>query len=336
MQNSIKSSKTFIIAEIGNNHEGNIKIAKKLIREAFKAGANAVKFQTIDPSKLVHQKQKKRIKQLKKFYFNFDKYLELKRYSEKLNLDFLSTPFDIESARFLCNHCDIIKVSSGDNDFFMMIEEILKFKKKIIIISTGMSNESHIKKILFFLKKKISNKEIKKRVYFLHCVSSYPVPENEANLLSIKYLKEKFNLNIGYSDHTLGFEACISAVSLGAKIIEKHFTLNKNFSSFRDHKLSADPDELSLIVKSIRKIELMLGRYEKKISISEKKNLISMKRSPYSTCKIEKGKFIKKKDIIYLRPRSRQGLNSYNHIFKYKTIRAIKPNSLIKKAHLKT
>ena len=141
-----------------------------------------------------------------------------------------------------------------------------------------------------------------KKLAFLHCVSDYPVKDNEANLLSIKYLKDKLPVTIGYSDHVIGSESCLIAASLGAKIIEKHFTLNNNFSNFRDHKISLNPKDMQQMIFSTRRIENMLGLYDKKISQNEKRNQNAMRRSIYFNKKLKKGTILKRQDLKIVRP----------------------------------
>ena len=283
--NVLKKNEPFIIAEIGNNHEGSFSLAKKLIVEAAKTGVDAVKFQTFQTENYVNTKDKKRFDRLKKFELTKNEFLKLSKFAKKKKLIFISTPFDIQSAINLNEFVDYFKISSGDNNYFELIDKVLSFKKPTII-STGLLDKLGILNLIKHIKKK---KFPLKKVYFLHCVSDYPVKNNEANLLSIKYLKKTFNINVGYSDHTMGTEAAIVAVAYGAKIIEKHFTIDKNYSNFRDHKLSADRSEMTRLVSSVRKTYKMLGKFNKIISKSEKKNLPSMRRSLYFKNKIIKG-----------------------------------------------
>jgi N,N'-diacetyllegionaminate synthase len=291
-------NKVLIIAEIGNNHEGSFKLAKRLIEKAAKAGVDAVKFQTFKTEKYVNDKDQSRYERLKKFELSKEDFYKLSKFAKSKKLIFISTPFDIQSAIDLNKCVDYFKISSGDNNYFQLIEKIISFKKPIII-STGLLDNSGIVDLLKIIKKR--NFPMKK-VFFLHCVSDYPVVDKEANLISIKYLSDKFKVNIGYSDHTLGIEASIMAVAYGAKIIEKHFTIDKNFSKFRDHKLSADPKEMLKLVESVRRSSIMGGVYTKKISKNEKKNLKSMRRSLYATVKINKGEKITIDKIKFVRP----------------------------------
>ena len=293
-----KLKKTFIIAEIGNNHEGSFNVACKLIEKAKKAGVDAVKFQTFDTKKYVNQNDVERFKRLKKFELTKEEFFKLSLIAKNNNLKFISTPFDINSAIFLNNIVDCFKISSGDNNYYQLIEKVLKFKKNTII-STGLLNFKDMSNLYKFIKKlKFNNSKIA----FLHCVSSYPVEDKEANLLSISFLKKKFPFTIGYSDHTLGINAAIAATVLGAKIIEKHFTLDNNYSKFRDHQLSLNPINMKYLVESIRSIESMMGKEQKVVQPREKKNFSSMRRSLYLSRDVVKNSKIKVKDINIIRP----------------------------------
>ena len=298
MNNFKNLKRTFFIAELGNNHEGNYKNAIKLIDNAKISGADAVKFQTFNTSLFINKSEKKRFKKLQKFELTKKQFKKLSIYSKKKKLKFISTPLDLESAKFLSNLVDIFKISSGDNNFFELIEFCARFKKPLII-STGMLAFDEIKKIIKFLKK------IKfpiNKLALLHCVSDYPVDDKEANLLSIKFLNKKLKVTIGYSDHSVGGEASLVAIGLGAKIIEKHFTLDNNFSNFRDHKLSLNPKDMKKTIYSARRIEVMMGNYSKKISKSEKKNLGLMRRSLYFNQDLKKNTILEKKHIKAVRP----------------------------------
>jgi len=264
-----KLKKTFIIAEIGNNHEGSFNVACKLIKEAKKSGVDAVKFQTFKTEDFVSPHDKKRFKRLKKFELSYEDFEKLSVIAKRNKLKFISTPLDIKSAIFLNNIVDCFKIASGDNNYYDLIKIVLKFNKPTFI-STGLLDFSEVKSLIKFIKKNRFNFS---KLSLFHCVSDYPVSNEEANLLSIKFFKERFPLTIGYSDHTIGKEASLLAVSLGAKIIEKHFTLNNNFSKFRDHKISLNPIDMKQLVSSIRKTELMMGNENKKIKRGESKNL---------------------------------------------------------------
>ena len=259
IKNKNSNNNVIIIAEIGNNHEGSIKLARKMIKMAKLSGADAVKFQTINPSKLVEEGDKKRIKQLKKFELSNLQFSSLKKYCDKLDIIFLSTPFDLEAVDVLNPLVPAFKISSGDNDYYELINKVLS-KRKPIIVSNLLKNQKEIYKLQSYLKKNNKFKgRFRDNIAFLHCVSKYPTSLEEAYLENLNFLK-KFDVTLGYSDHTLGYEACITSVIKGARIIEKHFTLDKNLSDFRDHKLSADPKEFKEMVRIIRNIEILLNK----------------------------------------------------------------------------
>ena len=300
MKNFKLISKPFIIAEIGNNHEGSIKNAIRLIKAAKKSGADAVKFQIFNPYKYSSVKDKKRIKQLKKFALKKTDIKKLKKECEKLGIVFFATPFDLESAKFLNKKQNFFKISSGDNDYIDLLEKVRSFRKPVII-STGLTDIKGILKVVkYFQKVKFYKK--KENLCLMHCVSAYPASIKNINLKSISFLKKRFpNITIGYSDHTLGYKvACLSYV-LGAEIIEKHFTLSNNFSSFRDHKVSCDPKSFKKFVNEINKLKIILGNLNKRLNNEEKKNLQIIRRKLVFNKNIKKNKRIKKKDLLIVR-----------------------------------
>ena len=313
LKNFNLKKKVFIIAEVGNNHEGNFAVAKKLVYQAAKAGVSAVKFQIFKTENFVRKKDKKRFKQLKRFELSYKQFQFLKKLAHKNKLKFIATPLDLLSADFVARNADIIKIASGDNNFYPLIDKVLKSKKPIII-STGMTNASQIKILTNYIVKAIGKKETEKRISLLHCVTSYPVDDKFANLRSIDYLIKNSKLTIGYSDHTLGNEACIAAVTIGAKIIEKHFTINKKFSKFRDHALSADYLDMKNLVKGIRKLEIQLGKFCKEIQKPEKKMIKIARRAVYAHRDILSGEKLNLKNIKFLRPAQTINFNSLKKV----------------------
>ena len=327
------SKKIFIIAEIGNNHEGNFNIAKKLIKAAADSGVDAVKFQTFITKDFVSSDHPS-FERLKKFEFTHQQFLELKRFANKKNLNFISTPLDFKSANFLKRNCKIIKIASGDNNFYDLINIFLNYNKQLVI-STGMMNNNTINDLIKFIKKKSGNKFLKKNLSLLHCISSYPAKDNSLNLMSIKYLSDKYKeINIGYSDHSVGGDACITAAALGAKIIEKHFTLSNNFSNFRDHKLSLNPADMKIMVKKIRKVEVQLGKYEKVIGKTEKKLIPLTRRSMIAKKSTNKNQLMTIYNTSFLRPQHK-GSEIKNEILnKKKTMKKLNSKELIKNKFL--
>jgi N-acetylneuraminate synthase/N,N'-diacetyllegionaminate synthase len=292
--------KVLIIAEIGNNHEGSYSLAEEMIGLAAEAGVDAVKFQTIIPERLVSVQQKERIKQLKKFQFSYDEFTKLSKVAKNEDIIFLSTPFDIDSVLFLNDIVPAFKIASGDNDFFPLIEVIAETGKPIIM-STGLANIDEIKKSSLFIREIWKRKRIKQELALLHCVSSYPTSPEDANLLAIRELEHVADV-VGYSDHTLGINAAVFSVAVGARIIEKHFTIDNNYSDFHDHQLSANPKDFKEMVEKIRLAEKTLGSGIKKPSPEELENRIKIRRSIVAKHDFPTGHKISIDDLDWVRP----------------------------------
>ena len=294
------SKDILIIAEIGNNHEGSFALAEDMIGLAAKAGADAVKFQTIIPERLVSVQQTERIKQLKQFQLTYEEFKNLAVVAKNEGVIFLSAPYDLDSARFLNDFVPAFKIASGDNDFFPLIEVITKTGKPIII-STGLMNLGEVEESVSFIRKIWQENQIKQELALLHCVSSYPTSAEHSNLFAIQELK-KLADTVGYSDHTLGIEAVILSVAVGARIIEKHFTIDNNYSDFHDHKLSADPAFFKEMVKRIRIAEEMLGSGEKIPSDTELEDKEKIRRSIVAKHNLPAGHTINIEDLDWVRP----------------------------------
>lgn len=294
------SKKVLIVAEIGNNHEGSPELAQKLVRLAAKAGADAVKFQTIVPERLVSVLEKERIEQLKKFQLGYSQFKRLAMTAKEEGVLFLSTPFDLESARFLNCLVPAFKIASGDNNFFPLLECVADMGKPVLL-STGLAGFEEIQRSVHFIQKRWADRGITQDLAVLHCVSSYPTEAESVNLAAIWHLRE-LGVTVGYSDHALGIEAAVLSVTLGARIIEKHFTIDKKYSRFRDHALSADPKDLAELVEKVRQAEIFLGRGVKFVQESERENLQKMRRSIAAGRDLEKGKRIEFSDIAWVRP----------------------------------
>jgi len=295
------SKEVMVVAEIGNNHEGNFRYAEKMIKLAAESGVHAVKFQTFKTEYFISINEKKRFSQLKSYELSYTQFEKLKKIAEKCGLIFLSTPFDLDSVLFLNDIVPAFKIASGDNTFFPLIESIAKTGKPIIL-SSGFADMKQIKKTKEYIENIWNENKIKQDIAVLHCVSEYPVDKQNANLKAINTMKEHLSCNIGYSDHTFGLDAAIIAVALGARIIEKHFTIDKNFSSFRDHSISADPDDMKNMVNKIKQTLLMLGNGEKVAQKNELNSLPLVRRSIAAKNDIPFNRPITKDDIIWVRP----------------------------------
>lgn len=302
-------SHVLIIAEAGVNHNGDINLAKKLVDAAVEADADIVKFQTFKAEKLASRLASKaayqlettdaeesQVQMLKKLELTHEMHLELIDYCREKKIKFLSTPFDFDSIRELDElGMDIWKIPSGEITNYPYLVNLARTHKPIII-STGMSNLDEVKEALNVLKENGSCS-----ISLLHCNTQYPTPFEDANLLAIKTLRSVFGLDVGYSDHTLGIEAPIAAVALGATIIEKHFTLDRNLEG-PDHKASLEPDELKRMVASIRNIEKALGDGKKVPSKSESTNIDIARKSIVASVDIKKGDVFSEQNITTKRP----------------------------------
>ena len=290
-----------VIAEIGNNHEGSYVRAEEMIGLAAKAGAGAVKFQTIVPEQLVSPSQKERLARLKKFQLSHKEFEKLARVAHKENILFLSTPFDIASVRFLQNIVPAFKIASGDNDFYPLLEAVCKTQKPVVL-STGLADGRTIGQTVRFIEKCWGTNKTRENLALLHCVTSYPVPVDQANLRAIRTLRERFKLTTGYSDHTLGIDAAVLSVALGARIIEKHFTLDKGSRSFGDHQLSADPKDLAELVRRVKEADALLGDGTLKAQDNEKNIMVQARRSIAAAKDLSRGRKIVREDLAWLRP----------------------------------
>ena len=293
--------KVLIIAEIGNNHEGNFSLACRMIDRAVWAGADAVKFQTIVPEKLVCASDEKRVEQLKRLQFSYQEYRKLCEHAASQKALFLSTPFDLESARFLDEIVPAFKIASSDNTFYPLLAAVAQTGKPIIL-STGQVNDVEIELAIECINSAWEQIPGKRELALLHCVSRYPVPSDAVNLLRIRHLKEKYGYVVGYSDHALGIEASVNAAAVGARIIEKHFTIDKNYSDFRDHQLSADPQEFKELVNRIREVEVILGQQNKTMSLEEKEISPLIRRSIAAKEDLPVGYVLTEDDFIWVRP----------------------------------
>lgn len=289
-----------IIAEIGNCHEGNLALAEELICLAAKSGADAVKFQTIVPERLVSLRLNERILQLKRFQLSYAEFEKLSRTAEKENVLFLSTPFDIESALFLDGLVPAFKIASGDNTFFPLLKVVARTGKPILL-SSGLVDLQEINQIKNFIESIWRENEISQEMVILHCVSGYPVPAKEANLSAIRLLMQS-NVTVGYSDHTLGIEAAVLSVALGARVVEKHFTISKAYSDFHDHRLAADPAEMAQMVQRIREAETMLGDGQKILQPCEKHTFLGARRSIVARRLLKRDNIITLDDLTWVRP----------------------------------
>ena len=301
--------KVFIIAEAGDNHNGDYDTALKLVDKAVEAGADCVKFQTFVTERVIsklaekadYQKEstgtgESQYEMVKKLELSFEQFRQIKKYCEQKKIIFLSTPFDLESIDFL-QEIDIPfwKIPSGEITNLPYLEKIAHTGKDIIM-STGMCTMEEIQKAIDILKKNGAGK-----ITLLHCNTEYPTPYEDVNLRAMKTMAETYEVKVSYSDHTKGIEVPIAAVAMGAVVIEKHFTLDKNMPG-PDHKASLEPDELKQMIQSVRNIEKALGSSEKKPSTSEIKNIDIARKSIVAKKAIKKGEELTEDNLDIKRP----------------------------------
>jgi N,N'-diacetyllegionaminate synthase len=332
----MKKNNCFIIAEIGVNHNNNMNLAKKLIIEAKKIGADAVKFQTFKADtlalkktpKVPYQKRSGSVKEshhlmLKKLELSEKNHFLLKKFCEKKAIEFISTPYDINSARFL-NKLGVktFKVASADIVDHQLHNFLAKTKKKVII-STGMSSMKEIEAVLKIYKKYKNN-----NYSLLHCVSNYPCSDKSLNLRNILTLKKKFKCKVGFSDHSIGNQASIISVGYGASIIEKHFTLSKSLNG-PDHLASSTPKEFKSLVLDINRSSKMLGSYDRKIQNEEKIMRKISRKSIIFNKNLEKGHKLRESDITLIRPGTGLGGDKIQFFLNKKLKRKVKKYSQI-------
>lgn len=295
-------NKVFLIAEIGNNHEGSFDLAREMIRLAADAGADAVKFQAIVPDRLVAARESARIQQLDRFRFTPNQFEDLRDEADKNGVLFMTTPFDPSIVDWLDDLVPAYKIASGDNDFYPLIDRVAKTGKPVIV-STGFGRAGSAHELLGFLRNSWKRHGVPEAgIGLLHCVVSYPTPMREAGLIAISKLG-LLGVTVGYSDHTIGIRAAEMAVAAGARIIEKHFTIDKNYSEFRDHQLSADPEELAELVESIREVETLLGPPTKLTRECEASSETMVRRSIAASRDIAVDETVSWDDLCWVRPR---------------------------------
>lgn len=296
------SQRVIVVAEVGNNHEGDPALAEELVRLAARAGADVVKFQAFNPDHYETARHGDRLARLRRFQLSHATFERLAAIAAEVGLAWLSTPFDLGSAAFLAPLVPVFKIASGDITFIPLLESVSRTGKPVIL-STGAATIEEIEAAVACVRRVWRTGGISGSIALLHCVASYPVPSAQANLAAIMTLRERFpDCTIGYSDHTMGIEAAVAAVALGARIIEKHFTIAHDHSDFRDHQLSATPDELHALVERIRMTEAMLGTGEKVPQPCEVTGRVHFRRSIAAARDLSAGTVLQRVDLTWVRP----------------------------------
>lgn len=331
--------KVLIIAEAGVNHNGSMVLAKKLIDAAIYSGADYIKFQSFKTDKLVSRNarqadyQHNNIKgtdnsqysMLKKLELSPDQHFELISYCNDKGIKFFSTAFDIDSINFLAKlKLGLWKIPSGEITNYPYLKTIA-LRHEPIILSTGLCDMADIDAALSVLLNFGMNKE---QISILHCNTEYPTPMKDVNLRAMNTIAERFGVKVGYSDHTIGIEVPIAAVALGASIIEKHFTLDRNMEG-PDHKASLEPDELKTMVNAIRNIEKALGSKNKNVTESEKKNITAARKSIVALTSINEGDIFTEHNLTIKRPGIGISPMLWESVIGQKSKRSYNPDDII-------
>lgn len=328
--------RTLIIAEAGVNHNGSYELAEEMIDRAYEAGADIIKFQTVIPELCISQYAEKaayqkettgqagsQLKMVQKLALPFSAFDRLERRCNKLGIQFLSTPFDLESIKYLNNlNMPFWKIPSGEITNYPYLLDIAKTQKPVLM-STGMSTLEEIEQAV-----KVLTENGTHGLQLLHCNTEYPTPFEDVNLQAMKMLREHFGVEVGYSDHTQGIEVPIAAVAMGATVIEKHFTLDRNMEG-PDHKASLEPDELRQMVDAIRHIEQAMGTSEKVVTESERKNIAIARKSIVARKNIRAGELLTEDNITTKRPGNGINPMRWSEVLGTRAVRDFEEDELI-------
>lgn len=290
-----------VVAEVGNNHEGNLECARALVRAAAECGAGAVKFQTYRTRAVVAPADRDRFERMSRFELTPDAFAELSALAASLGLLFISTPLDLDSVAVLEPLVDCFKIASGDNDFYPLLDRVCATGLPMLV-SIGLSDLDQVRATVRFIDDRWRSNGARAELGVLHCVSSYPAPVEDANLAAIGAVHRELDLTVGYSDHTLGIDTCVLAVAAGARIVEKHFTLDQHASDFRDHQLSADRTELARLVSEVQRVSRIVGPRGKTVQPSERAGVTAFRRSIVAAVDLPAGHQLQDADLAWMRP----------------------------------
>jgi N,N'-diacetyllegionaminate synthase len=290
-----------VIAEIGVNHEGSFDAAANMIKLASESGADAVKFQTYTPERYCTTSDPERFSRVSRFSLSENEHRDLAAIAKDCGVAFLSTPVTEDVVPFLAETGSALKIASGDITFEPVIRAVAR-EDLVTIMSTGAATIEEIDQAIEWYSEESKTANLSERLVLLHCVSAYPTPVDQANVLSVPFLRERYGLITGFSNHVTGNEACMAAVALGASIIEIHFTDQKAGRTFHDHALSADPDDLKSLINSINLIRASLGNFDKKRQACEAEGIEGSRKGIIAARDISAGTILQADDLMYARP----------------------------------
>jgi N-acetylneuraminate synthase/N,N'-diacetyllegionaminate synthase len=298
-----------LVAELGVNHEGSVDAALELLRAAAGAGADAVKLQTYTPERFIASSDGDRLERVRRFSLSEDEHWRLKEEADALGVPLFSTAVSDDVVDFLARLSSVIKIASGDLDFEPVIRAAARTQRNLIV-STGMGTVDEIERTLGWLREEIGDDLLAERVALMHCVSSYPTPLDQANVRSVPFLRERFGLVVGYSNHVEGPDAALAAAALGAPLIEVHFTDRKEGRTFRDHQLSFLPDELRALKDQLLRVRAALGSLDKRPMPCERDVIGANRKGVVAARDLPVGTALTPDDVSYARPAT--GLRSWD------------------------
>ncbi|MEW5727610.1 MAG: N-acetylneuraminate synthase family protein [Pseudomonadota bacterium] len=291
-----------VIAEIGVNHEGDLEAAKRLVRLAAEAGADAVKFQTYTPKRFASANDPERLARVTRFSLGEGALKQLREVADGAGIALFSTAVTEDTVPMLAAMFDCIKIASGDLTFEPVIRAAAR-SGRVVILSTGGGTVDEVDRAVAWVADEVGSERLGERLVLMHCVASYPVPPEQANVRSVPFLAQRYPaLTVGYSNHVIGTEACLAAVALGAKVVEVHFTDCKTGRSFRDHELSLEAGDLKEMVRQIGIISQALGQFDKRPQLCEEPLLPIIRKGVVAARDLKAGHRLESGDLMYARP----------------------------------
>lgn len=290
-----------VIAEIGVNHQGDAEYAKELLRLAASTGADAVKFQSYSTERYASRENMERFERVGRFALSEQDHLDLIALAKECGIEFFSTPLSEDWVPFLDQHTKVFKIASGDITFEPVIRAAAATGKPVII-STGAANLDEIDQAVAWVKDEVGAGKLSEHLVLMHCICSYPAPIEQANVLSVPFLTERYGISVGYSNHVIEPEPSLAAVALGASIIEVHFTDKKTDRDFHDHTLSFEPQELKSFIESANKIKESLGAYGKSVQPCEMDLIPLVRKGVVAARDLAVGEVVSDDDLAYARP----------------------------------
>ncbi|MEP0942330.1 MAG: N-acetylneuraminate synthase family protein [Rhizobiaceae bacterium] len=290
-----------VIAEIGVNHEGDVDVAEKMVRSAKKSGASAVKFQSYTPERFTSKTDPVRFERVTKFALNEEEHRHLKRVADEVGICFFSTAVSEDWVPLIAELSPVIKIASGDLTFEPVVRAAAKTDRKVIL-STGAGSEEEVDRAVGWIKDEIGEQELAQRLVLMHCVAAYPTPANAVNLRAIPKMKERYGVEVGWSNHVIGPEICLGALALGARVFEVHVTDKKSDREFRDHELSFEPQDLAELISQLEQVNQALGDGVKKPADCELEIRDNLRKGIISSRALSEGHLLVADDLMFARP----------------------------------